>query len=200
MKAAVGKTIRVGRITALYLALAIALAAMVGVASPATAAKAKDTVFQLGKKNPVKAISTMAGTLADPILRLDNNGTGSALDLQVESSKAPLTVNKEAGTATNLSADEVDGKDSTAFFSGKTYEVSSSGVFTGGGGTLAQVVPPNCDSGDKMISGGARAGNEDDLVGILPQGNVQFAMTVRDNGPGSTITAKGLCADFPPLR
>ena len=55
------------------------------------------------------------GTLADPILRLDNNGSGPALDLQVERGKAPMTVNSDAGTATNLSADMIDGQNSTAF-------------------------------------------------------------------------------------
>lgn len=157
MKATLKKMTRVGRMAALCLALAVVLAATVGVASPATAAKAKDAVFELGKKNAVKAVSSMVGSLADPILKLDNNGTGPAMDLQVELGKVPLTVNSTAGTATDLSADELDGKDSTAFFSGKTYLVRDQRTGLGGGHPESRRV--HCDEGamirlhDSLYSG-----------------------------------------------
>lgn len=85
------------------------------------------------------------GTLADPILRLDNNGSGPALDLQVERGKAPMTVNSDAGTATNLSADMIDGQNSTAFLgatqkaadSDKLGGIDSTG-FVHGNGTVYQ--------------------------------------------------------------
>jgi len=85
------------------------------------------------------------GTLPDPILRLDNNGTGPALDLQVERGKAPMTVNSDAGTATNLSADMIDGQNSTAFLgatqkaadSDKLGGIDSTG-FVHGNGTVYQ--------------------------------------------------------------
>jgi len=78
------------------------------------------------------------------LLKVDNNSTGAnvtALDLRVEAGKPPMRVNsttkvqnlnvdqvdgKSAGvflgrfeTASN--SNNLDGKDSTAFFSGKTY-------------------------------------------------------------------------------
>jgi hypothetical protein len=46
---------------------------------------------------------------------LINGGLGAALSLRVRPGSPPLTVNAAAGTATNLSADKLDGKDSTAF-------------------------------------------------------------------------------------
>jgi hypothetical protein len=56
-------------------------------------------------------MTTLVGTLTDPILKLDNNGTGPALQLDVGSGNAPLVVNTDAGTATGLSADKLDGKE-----------------------------------------------------------------------------------------
>ncbi len=45
-------------------------------------------------------------------LEVKNASGGPALGLQVGAWEAPLTVNPETGTATGLSADEIDGRDS----------------------------------------------------------------------------------------
>ncbi len=45
-------------------------------------------------------------------LVVKNPSGGPALGLQADAGEAPLTVNADSGTATNLSADEIDGKDS----------------------------------------------------------------------------------------
>lgn len=58
-----------------------------------------------------------ATNTATAVTTLINSGTGAALNLQVQPGEPPLTVNSDAGTATNLSADTVDGKDSNAFVS-----------------------------------------------------------------------------------
>lgn len=114
MRKIVSKAMRVGRATVFAVGLAVILAAVFGVASEAVAAK-KVPSLKRGVVNAVSTVTTLAGTLADPILRLDNNGEGPALDLQVEPDGAPLTANPEAGTATGLSADELDGKSSEEF-------------------------------------------------------------------------------------
>jgi hypothetical protein len=52
--------------------------------------------------------------VAGPSLQIDNNSTdasATALDLQVEAGKAPLKVSANAGKATNLDADKIDGRD-----------------------------------------------------------------------------------------
>jgi hypothetical protein len=51
------------------------------------------------------------------MLKVDNNGTGPALNLQVEPNRSPLTVKAGAGKAINLNADQLDGKDESAFAS-----------------------------------------------------------------------------------
>lgn len=153
-------------------------------------------------ENAVEAVTSMAGSLAEPILRLDNNGTGPALDLQVESGKAPLTVSSTAGTATNLSADKLDGKDSSGFWSGKRYFVTNSKQGPAGG-TVGQFA--QCDFGDEVISGGGSRGTSQSLdpvtisepgIGGLPR----WFVNVTDNGAPNRLDVVVGCADFPPLR
>lgn len=112
MKTVFGRVVRVGRATMFLVGLAVVLALTVGLASTAFAAKAP--TFKLGVQNAVKAVTSMVGTLADPILRLDNNGAGPALDLQVEPGQAPMTVNSDT-RVDNLNSDRLDGQDSTSF-------------------------------------------------------------------------------------
>ncbi len=94
--------------------LAVMLALVVGIVSPALAAKA--TNFVVNTTNNATAKSSLVASIADPVLSLVNNGVGPALNLQVPTGKPPMTVSG-TGTAdetvTNLSADKLDGKDST---------------------------------------------------------------------------------------
>jgi hypothetical protein len=129
MKTAIEKVTWVGRITVFAVGLTVVLAITVGLATTALAAVSGDP-FNLGKTNTINTISQLVGNTATSMLRIDNNSTGSALQLLVEPGKAPLTVNEEAATVKNLSADELDGKDGSAFFSGNTYVVSRTGVDT----------------------------------------------------------------------
>ncbi len=62
--------------------------------------------------------------MAGPSLQIDNNSTSAAataLDLQVEAGKAPMTVNSDAQVA-NLNADKLDGKSANEIgVNGLTY-------------------------------------------------------------------------------
>lgn len=106
-----GRVMFVGRATVFAVGLAMILAVVLGVASSALAANGKP--FLLGKSNVATKVSTLV-----------NNGVGPALGLKVGVDQAPLTVNPEAGTATNLSADELDGKDADAFL-GRSEKAAS---------------------------------------------------------------------------
>lgn len=113
-------TMRLAKAMVLTACLAVAVAlALAAMDEPAEAQQAEtirpEFFFKLGKTNAVNALSSMVGSLAEPILRLDNNGSGPALDLQVEPGNAPLSVNPEAGKAANLDADKIDGLDSSDF-------------------------------------------------------------------------------------
>jgi hypothetical protein len=112
----------VGRAAVLFVGLAVILALVFGAATTALAHSGVDTkLFHLGHSNTSNAITKLVGSVAGPMLRLDNNSTGTgatALDLQVEPGKPPMTVN--SGTkVTNLNSDKLDGIDSTSFIQGK---------------------------------------------------------------------------------
>ena len=116
MKATLRRLWRLTRATSIVVGLAVMVGLVAGVVSLAAAAPTASVAVLKGVENNVSNVTSIVGTLADaPILRLDNNGTGPALDLQVESGNAPMTVNPGAGKVTNLDADKLDGKDSTAY-------------------------------------------------------------------------------------
>ena len=132
----VGRVMWVGRATVFLMGLAVILALVFGVASTALAGTGVGAVFNLGKTNSVNKLSALVGSVSGPMLRIDNNGRGSALNLEVQPGKAPLKVSPGAGMATGLRAedaktadvagyaqsageasdsDKIDGKDSTEF-------------------------------------------------------------------------------------
>ena len=106
------RVIWVGRATVFTAGLAVTLALMLGVATVALAAVPGDP-FKLGRINTINSLSTLVGSASTPMLRIDNNGSGAALDLQVQPGKAPIKVNSGTKVA-NLNADQLDGQDSSA--------------------------------------------------------------------------------------
>ena len=195
---------RLGRGTATVMGLAVLLALTVRLATAALGAVPGDP-FKLGRLNAVNGVTQLVGKSAGTMLRVDNNSSAKnsrVMSLEVQPGKAPLSVNASAGKATNLDADKLDGKDSTSFFSGKTYQAQSP-VNNGTGGGSLVISRALCDQGDRVLGGGASAGNiaEDDLVQSIPiNAPSGWQAIVRDNGNGQTISASALCADFPPLR
>ncbi len=116
LRSAASKVMWLGRATSALVGLVVLFALAIGAANSALAHAGVDAkLFHLGHNNPVTAVSTLAGNLAGAVLKVDNNGTGPALSLEVGSGKAPLAVNAAAGTATGLSADELGGRDSVTY-------------------------------------------------------------------------------------
>lgn len=110
------KAMMVGRTAALTLGVAVMLALVLGVGTTAVAATGGN--FLLGKANSARTVSKLTSGMAGPTLQLINKGAAAAataMNITVSPGHAPLTVNAEAGTATNLSADKLDDKDSTDF-------------------------------------------------------------------------------------
>jgi hypothetical protein len=175
--------------------LTVVLALTVGLATSALAAVPGDP-FKLGKTKTVDRISPLEGSTASSMLRIDNNGTGSALQLLVEPGKAPLTVNAEAGTAKNLSADELDGKDGSAFFSGKTYNTVGSTVVLAEG--QSGFATARCDPGDEVLSGDFNFDFGDSST-VFNRGTSGSTYSAGFRGPRG-IVANVTCAGFPPLR
>ena len=100
--------------TATMMGMAVMLAVVLGLGTTALATVPGDP-FELGETNTINnALTKLAGSRdGGSMLTVDNDSAASgsrALDLRVESGRAPLNVNAEAGRATNLNADELDGK------------------------------------------------------------------------------------------
>jgi hypothetical protein len=119
IRSVVGKVMWVGRATVFLVGLAVTLALVFGVATAALGADGD--FFKLGQRNVAQTVSTLV-----------KKGTGSALALQVGADQPPLTVNAAAGTARGLSADELDGKNSTELEPRAYAQVTTNGSLIDG--------------------------------------------------------------------
>ena len=157
------------------------------------------SVFLLNVGNAVSAISSLVGEVDGPLLRLVNDGAGdnsTGLDIQVEPGNPPITVNPEAGKAPNLDADKLDGQDSAAFFSGRTYtKVGDEVTGTDGQVTSASAT---CDTGDIALSGGYAFIdiNNNTVFSEVTSGDT-YTVGFEDT---HVVVPNVTCADFPPLR
>ncbi len=142
VRSALSKVAWVGRTASMVFGLALVMALVVGVATTAIGATGGN--FILGKANGATSVSKLTASVAGPALTLVNNSTAAAataLNISVASGKPPLKVNGAAGTATNLSADKLDGRNSSEFV--QTSEAMSAVVDSNGnllrgeGATLA---------------------------------------------------------------
>jgi hypothetical protein len=100
------------------------------ISTAAVAGTGVGAVFNLGKTNKVDAQSTLTGTTSGKNLQITNSGSGPALGLTVGAGEPPLVVNANAGKATHLNADQLDGKDSTAFVGGRGHFLSNRATVT----------------------------------------------------------------------
>ncbi len=154
VRSAASKVMWVGRTVSMAIGLALVLALLFGVATMALAAVPGDPL-KLGQLNTINALTRLVGSRAGgTMLLIDNNSAapGSrALHLGAEAGRAPLAVDAKAGTALNLSADELDGKDSSAFMPLSLYSVGS-GIVQGQANTYSEAFA-RCDSGDEAIGG-----------------------------------------------
>ncbi len=121
--------LRVGRATMITVLLAGVFAVVFGAATTALAAAPGDPL-RLGRVNAIDALTRVVGVEPGALVTVDNNSPAAAaraLDLRVEPNRAPLTVNANAGKATNLDADQLDGRNAecpvgTQFFLGACWE------------------------------------------------------------------------------
>ena len=153
LKIVVAKVMWMGRATVFAVGLAVVVGLTLAVGA-GTAEAAKAASLKAGVQNAIKATTSIVGTLAGPILRLDNNGTGPALDLQVEPGKAPVTVNSDTKVE-NLNVDKLDGKDGSTFL-GPTYVTVESELITTTGAVQGEEA--FCDAGDPALGGGGDPG------------------------------------------
>lgn len=189
----------VGRTASMVFGLALVLALVVGVSTTALAGTGVGARFDLGKTNTVNAVTKLVGSVAGPSLQIDNDSTNAnatALDLQVEAGKVPMTVNSSAQVA-NLNSDKLDGLDASAFVR-STYAVNETNDGGGYGGASNSM---SCDAGDFVLSGGYAQVDPGTLVtgsfasfaGNNPNG---WTVSWRNDATPDTIQVSVLCADI----
>jgi hypothetical protein len=202
--------IKLSRATIFAVGVAVILAVVLGVATTALAAVPGDP-FRLGRINSIDRLSTLVGTTANAMLRVDNNGTGPALSLEAGAGSPPIVVNAAAGKATNLDADELDGQDSSAFLPAEIYENSASQTISpdSSAGTTA-----TCDAGDVAVSGSYAISGvrlevtserrvDDRFDEEMGQTNPSGWHVIADNpdtSAGGTLTVYVNCADRAPIH
>jgi len=120
LRKAASKVAWVGRTASMVFGLALVLALLFGVASFALAGTGLNSVFNLGVKNTVDAMTQLVsdpGTgPAGPMLRIDNNSSATGatgLQILTEAGKPPMKVNSQARVA-NLNAALAGRADSAA--------------------------------------------------------------------------------------
>jgi hypothetical protein len=176
IRSAASKVMWVGRATVFLVGFSVILGLVFGVAT--TALSATGGTFILGKANGADRVSKLTASIAGPALTLVNQSTeaaATALNINVASGQPPLKVNAAAGTATNLSADELDGKDESAFASSSH---NHDGSYYAAGSKVADST--HADHADSATN----AQNADKLDGqdsttLLPGGDLPKDRTLR---------------------
>ena len=208
-------------------ALAISFAAIPAVALAATDAVPGDPL-KLGQENRIVDQSTTLSGIgqknegvlkvrkeggpnagAGAALKVVNEGNGIArgIDINVGSGKPPISVNADAGKASNLNADRLDGRDEEDFLPARIYGNGTTSLVQGhGGGTTVLITALSgleCDDGDIALNAGARAidlqgdletNRASDLVAIEPFRS-SYTIEFRDNGAPSKFRANIICMD-----
>ena len=91
LRSAAGKIMWVGKATTFCVGLAVVLALVLSVGSAALAALPGDP-FKLGQTNRVDHLSALVSDLSGAVLKVDNDGSGTALELRVgDPTAAPAT-------------------------------------------------------------------------------------------------------------
>ncbi len=213
LRSTASKVAWVGRTASMVFGLALVLALLFGVATMALAAHGGNFVLGVLTNTATDVTRLVGNVPGGPALHVVNNNTAvgsKALQLSVTANKPPLAVNATAGKATNLNADELDGKSSTDFVRyGSVYEVTSRGEGTTPGGENVHSV--NCDDGDVALNGDYRLDDyspSEDMVtatdlhqdpGTPPGASPGFAVLWYDD-PSSTAIADAIitvnCADL----
>jgi hypothetical protein len=155
-----------------------------------------------GRTNEVvDRVTALAASLAGPVLRLTNQGTGPALDLRVKTGVPPMKINSGAKVA-QLNADLLDGKDATAFLRG--YEIVN--VQTALDSSSPKETYAVCPLGKRVVGGGNSLLNEAGKVVVtrsLPTSSAEgWVATAIETGAGTSgswrLSVRAVCANTGP--
>ena len=182
-----------------FTVLAVVTALTLATASVAVAGSGIGGVFNLGKTNTVNALSRLDGSTLNSMLRINQLGSGTALNLQVQDpNKPPMAINSST-KVDNLNSDLLDGQDSTNFLPRSTYtkEETTFGTDLGGGKRLAET---SCNSGDKILGGGYfnvdATGTAVTAIGIDDFHQGYQVQWTNNDGTADEIVVQAYCADL----
>lgn len=133
----------------------------------------------------------------DPMLRIKNNGAGTALNLQVPSKKAPMFVNSTKKVA-QLNSDKLDGTDAADSMPFRTY-TNSPATTTGTCFTANRCLTEAfCDGGDKIISGGFADVDAGTTIEVSTPEDFHQGWFVqwKNDGTPDAVSAQPYCADL----
>lgn len=199
IRSAASKVMWVGRATVFLVGLAVILALVFGVASTALGKNGQALI--LGKANNVatKMTGVIGKVASGSALVVKNPSGGSALGLQVSPDQAPLTVNAEAGKATNLNADQLDGLDSADLrLRTGVYEVSK---VHDGMANMTTFDAVSCDDGDEVLAGGfIGLSSGARVIASIPQLNDTWAIGLESGSTAGSVNMYVQCYDFPPAH
>ncbi len=136
LRTLIARLLWLGRLTSALFGLVLLLGVALGLGTAALAAVPGDPL-KLGQVNTINALTSLTGRSGTALLKLDNNGAGPALAVQVEPGKPPLTVNAGAAKATNLNADKLDGLDAGGFAPRLWAKVRFDGTLLHGNGATS---------------------------------------------------------------
>ncbi|MBA3414082.1 MAG: hypothetical protein H0U10_02515 [Chloroflexia bacterium] len=186
----------VGKAGVFLIGLAVIAVVMLGVGSTAFAGNGDP--LKLGQKNTASKLTTLVGNVAaDAAFLVRNSGGGPALDLRVAPGQPPMVVSSNTLVA-SLNADQVDGKDATAFLANNIYkrEAATDAGTALGDGTFSK--EQACDAGDVLLSGGpASVARTSAVLDSFPTpGNLRsWSVRIEKNGQTDAWTVVVLCAN-----
>ncbi len=197
-KTVLAKSLWMARGTATMMGFAVMFAVVLGVGTAALAAVPGDP-FKVGRINRIDQLSTLVGSADGALLRINNEGSGPAIDLRVQEDEVPMNVNSTT-KVNDLNADQLDDHSANDFVS-EDRIYTTQGTETGPGGGEDVQVNATCDPGDTVLGGGGGAAFPSNLLQLSqPIGDGTWRVIAQDDGNPSTIFANAICADFPPLR
>jgi hypothetical protein len=205
LRSVASRAMRVGRAMVFLMGLALMLALVFGMVSTAFGANGGN--FILGSlNNTATAITGLTGNVGGgPALRISNPSTApgsTALDLQVETGKAPMKVNSGTRVA-NLNADRVDGKDTTALgvtmksAHGRTGDNSLNGCTSAGVFSACAPVTVKVPAGKQyhvtVVSSFAAASSEaTDVIYCPAIKGGSFGLSCIDSGDGANAISDSI--------
>jgi hypothetical protein len=199
----------------IIVALALGFTAIPAVALAATDAVPGDP-FKLGQDNTIAATTTLTGTnqapgqgadgvlrirktggLFGPAINIENSAPGASqpgLNITTRPGQVPIKVSPDAGKASFLNADKLDGRDHEDFLPTQLYG-DGSRLIEGSGGGKRVLIPLRCDPEDIALNAGGNARGAEDHINSITPFRSSYHVEFTDNDNPSLFSANIICMD-----